>query len=141
MPTSAILFRFSDVQSAGLAFDTLQELGYEPVLHTEETPCQVHIHVDHSNLASALEIAQAHGGTLVEESGITPVDSLQNAYQLDAIPIPAHIVNEDWSEDYAQSAHAALANRDDDDEAPNKGEGEIPAFEGSFDYMSGDVRI
>lgn len=98
---SAIWFQFEDQQSAGFAFDTLQELGYEPTIHPGEQKPTLHIHVDRSDLTSALEIAQAHGGVLIEQSDIEDGEAFNQAYRLDEVNIPAHVVNEDWPEWYA----------------------------------------
>jgi len=88
----AILFDFEDSTSADQAFSLLQELGYDPMLHH---PTRLHIHVVGEDLTSALEIVQAHGGTLVEQSEIEEDMIASTAYGLDAISIPAHLVNED----------------------------------------------
>lgn len=90
---SAIMFDFSDNRSAELARDLLQELNYDPVMHSGT---RLHIHVDGSDLTSALEIAQSHGGRLVEQATIEEDTLTNTAYALHAISIPAHVVNEDW---------------------------------------------
>ncbi len=105
MSESVIAFDFPDRRSALSAFDTLEELGYSPVYQHEkagERP-NVHIHLSRNDLVSALEIAQAYGGTLLEQQSGAVSESavFSSAYSTDAVLIPAHIVNEDWSEDYA----------------------------------------
>lgn len=94
---AAILFDFIDSTSAWNAFTLLQELGYEPTLHTA---IRLHIHVIDEDLTSALEIVQAHGGHLVDEAN-DPVDkiSFSALYRIADIAIPAHLVNEDIIED------------------------------------------
>lgn len=124
---SAILFDFSDVGSAAMARDLLQELGYDPIMHGE---ARMHIHVDGEDLTSALEIAQAHGGQLVEQANIAEEAVTSTAYALDAITIPAHVVNEDWID--AEDAH----NRDDDAAYAND---EFLPDAGTYSYFSGDV--
>ncbi|MBB3071589.1 hypothetical protein FHS14_004598 [Paenibacillus baekrokdamisoli] len=89
---TALLFQFSDDKSAVLASQMLQELGYEPVIQQGQN---VHIHLDGSDLTSALEIAQSHGGWLTTQSPITDACITDDAYHMDTIPIPAHVVNED----------------------------------------------
>lgn len=131
--SSAIMFDFADDKSALSACDTLQELGYEPMMHEGN---RVHIHVEGSDLTSALEIAQAHGGELVEQSTITSGAITNTAYSLDAITIPAHIVNEDWNVDYAQTElDEGLENHNDDSDRGN----EFLPDAGTYDYFSGDV--
>lgn len=126
---SAILFDFSDVGSAAMARDLLQELGYDPVMHGES---RMHIHVDGEDLTSALEIAQAHGGQLVEQSHIAEEAVTNTAYSLDAITIPAHVVNEDWID--AEDAR----NRDDDATYAND---EFLPDPGTYNHFSGDIHI
>lgn len=129
--SSAILFDFADPFSAALARDTLQELGYEPLMHEGN---RLHIHVDGSDLTSALEIAMSHGGQLVEQAAIQNGSVTDSAYSLNAITIPAHIVNEDWVE--AEEA-AGLHNRDDDADTSN----EFLPDPGDYGHFSGDVHI
>lgn len=88
----AIVFDFPDAQSATNAYSLLKELGYDPDMHDADT---LHIHVVNEDLTSALEIAQANGGTLVEQSQIQEELLASTAYSLDSIHIPAHLVNED----------------------------------------------
>jgi hypothetical protein len=132
---SALLFDFNDDQSAALACETLRELGYETVLHEGS---RMHVHLAGSDLTSALEIAQSHGGQLAEQSQIDGNAVTDSAYALDAIAIPAHMVNEDW---VANEGHEeltdGLANRDDDADY----EGEFLPDPGTYGYFSGDVRI
>lgn len=105
MSSAPIFFEFDQERDALLALDTLEELGYEPTIQTGEAKPTLHIHVDNEDLTSALEIAQAHGGRLVEKRESQPEEGVfAMAYDMEgSIRIPAHIVNEDWSEDYAQS--------------------------------------
>ncbi|WP_341281379.1 hypothetical protein [Paenibacillus sp. FSL H8-0537] len=93
---SALLFDFGDMTSAGMAFDTLEQLGYDPVLHEGG---RLHIHMEGNDLISALEIMQMHGGRLIQEAAIDANAYTDTAYSLDGITIPAHIVNEDWNEE------------------------------------------
>jgi hypothetical protein len=89
----AIVFEFTDATSTDQAFSLLQELGYDPAMHS---PTSLHIHVVDEDLTSALEIVQAHGGTLVEQATLKDELLASTAYSLDAVTIPAHMVNEDW---------------------------------------------
>lgn len=126
---SAIMFDFSESGSAEMARQLLLELGYDPVMHNAT---RMHIHVEGGDLTSALEIAQAHGGQLVEQSDIAEEAITNSAYSLDAITIPAHVVNEDWIE--AEDAH----NRDD---AAAMAEDEFVPDAGDYNHFSGDIHI
>ncbi|QYR22694.1 hypothetical protein KZ483_07030 [Paenibacillus sp. sptzw28] len=90
---TALLFQFPDEAAAALASDTMQELGYDPVIRQNR---EVHIHLHGSDLTSALEIAQALGGQLAVNSPIGDNAAFNIVYDMDAIRIPAHVVNEDW---------------------------------------------
>ncbi len=94
----ALLIDFPDEKSARLAADTFDELGYEPCLHESG---RLHIHVRNEDLTSALEIMQSYGGTIVERAPADTAALTGLAYGMDAIPIPAHTVNEDWVDAYA----------------------------------------
>jgi len=89
----ALVFEFTNSQSADQAFSLLQELGYDPAMHS---PTSLHIHVINEDLTSALEIVQAHGGTLVDQATLQDELLANTAYSIDAVTIPAHLVNEDW---------------------------------------------
>lgn len=101
MSDAALLFQFTDEGQARIARDTLEELGYDPQLHEGG---RLHIHVVDEDLTSALEIVQSCGGSLVEQSRTDVAEVTSAAYGLDCIPIPAHIVNEDWRDEYASEA-------------------------------------
>lgn len=131
---SALLFDFNDAQSAALACETLRELGYETVLHDDS---RMHVHLEGSDLTSALEIAQAHGGQLVEQAHIHADAMTNSAYSLDAIAIPAHLVNEDWISDGQAEYADQLHNRDDVADYKD----EFLPDSGTYDHFSGDVRI
>jgi hypothetical protein len=94
-----IYFQFVDQKSALQAFDTLQELEYNVEMldhdHAEHLPTLL-LYVDQCDLTSALEIAQAHGGRLIEGKQTSQeLDVLTSAYGLDNISIPAHVVNDE----------------------------------------------
>ncbi|WP_135552864.1 hypothetical protein [Paenibacillus cymbidii] len=94
MRCASIHFQFDDRRSALLAMDTLQELGYLAVpLGSGDSgnASLLEVAVEKCDLTSALEIAHAHGGMLLEgEAG--DAGALTMAYGLDAVPIPAHLV-------------------------------------------------
>jgi len=99
MSHDALMFQFSGDSQARLAAETLEELGYEPQLHEGG---RLHIHVRNEDLTSALEIVQCYSGQLLEREPAETVAITNLAYGLDAIAIPAHIVNEDWVDSYRQ---------------------------------------
>jgi hypothetical protein len=97
MHSLPIYFQFSDHKAALQAFDTLQELEYEVEWlehdHKEHLPT-LRLNVERSDLTSALEIAQSHGGTLIEaKPDYNEMEILTSAYDLESIAIPAHVVN------------------------------------------------
>lgn len=106
MEHDALMFEFRDESTARLAADTFEELGYEPRVHEGG---RMHIHVRNEDLTSALEILQCHGGRIVERAPAETLSLTEEAYDLDAIPIPAHTVNEDWVDAYATSEPGAEA--------------------------------
>jgi predicted heme/steroid binding protein len=136
---TAILFQFADNSSAEDASATLRDLGYDPVVHEGG---KLHIHMEGSDLTSALEIAMSHGGELMDKQPLDPLAVTGLAYGMDSVPIPAHTVNEDWTDTYAAGTgddivdeDAGLNNRDEDGE-------ELMSFhpdDGSYNFMSGDV--
>lgn len=121
-----MVFQFPDARSAALAYDTLSEIGYH--VHRAEQGGQavVQVFVDHSELTSALEIAQAHGGDLrsaedaeVDFAGDVAavadyVDAADGqlydmAYGMDMVRIPAHLVNEESYADLPGEPEGAVA--------------------------------
>lgn len=127
---TALLFQFADSRTASLASGTFEELGYDPVIQQGN---DVHIHMRGDDLTSALEIAQSHGGQLAVESSIPDIELTNEAYRMENITIPAHVVNEDWISQ--EETAEGLVNYDDD--AP--GENEFMPDDGSYGYFSGDV--
>ncbi|MGZ9587190.1 DNA/RNA helicase [Paenibacillus marinisediminis] len=121
MREASIRFRFEDAGNAQLAYDMMRELNYTPVMEMDGHV--FHIHLNRQDLTSALEIAAAYGGSLVEEGDVNERMVYDEAYGLDLIPIPAHLVNEDWAEDdqYARTTAALddLSLRDEDAEGWN----------------------
>lgn len=116
MNHDALMMEFRDESAARLAADTFEELGYEPRLHEGG---RMHIHVRNEDLTSALEIMQCNGGRIIERSPAEMVALTSEAYALDAIPIPAHTVNEDWLDAYSTSEPdtAAVEERFEADDA------------------------
>ncbi|MFD0694611.1 hypothetical protein ACFQZT_10955 [Paenibacillus sp. GCM10027628] len=134
-----IFFEFEQERDALLALDTLEELGYKPNLLTDSKPT-LHIHVDDQEVTSALEIAQAHGGRLVERTQSQPeAATFAMAYDLEgSIRIPAHTVNEDWSESYAS---AAAASWKDADSVPSDEEAAFDPSADDYNHFSAGIRL
>ncbi|MCD1258704.1 hypothetical protein B5M42_007635 [Paenibacillus athensensis] len=115
-----LFFEFEQENHAIMALDMLEELGYKPQLLERFDKPTLHLHLDGQEVTSALEIAQAYGGQLVERPHAASGEAaFAMAYGLEgSIAIPAHTVNEDWPDGYAQASsvdwHDALP---DDDEA------------------------
>ncbi|MFC0211596.1 hypothetical protein ACFFK0_03875 [Paenibacillus chartarius] len=134
MSDSPIFFEFDEERSAYLALDTLHELGYRPNFVSGTEKPTLHIHIEKQDLTSALEIAQAYGGRMIELEDKAPSEeeAYAVAYDLDeGIRIPAHVVAEDFPEDYAHpQAEAGDASGTLIDDAN--------AFHGAFD-PSGDT--
>ncbi|MFS0873826.1 hypothetical protein [Paenibacillus xylanilyticus] len=125
MDDSELQVHFSDASALLAAEDTLKELGYKPY---QSGPLELYIPTDRQDTQSAVEIVQSHGGSAVFLSETDGVDQFQD------ISIPAHIVNEDWQEGYANGNQGGglqqgLHNRDDD-----------PTFDDSVDGFSGSVK-
>jgi len=97
-----IYFQFPDRQSARNALDTLREIGYRADETETEDGFVVSVFIDRNDLTSALEIAQATGGRLMEHGRETGLLTFQMAYDTDAVPIPAHTVV-DERPDYAET--------------------------------------
>jgi hypothetical protein len=103
MHSAPIFFQFDGDNSAQLALDTLQDLGYQPRLTSYDGKPAVHIHVENQDLVSALQIAQSYGGDLVQMSGEEEARFYDETYDLATIPVPAHLVNEDWPSEYLEN--------------------------------------
>lgn len=128
MTSDALMIEFPDESAARLAADTYEELGYEPHLHEGG---RLHIHVRGEDLTSALEIMQSCGGRLVERSQTDPAAVTNLAYGMDAIPIPAHTVNEDWVAAYA-SGETEWSPADAETES-------YLADDASYDHFEGEL--
>ncbi|NEW08028.1 hypothetical protein GK047_18675 [Paenibacillus sp. SYP-B3998] len=134
-----IFFEFEQERDALHALDTLEELGYKPRLLLDEKPT-LHIHVDTQEITSALEIAQAHGGRLVERKQTqTESATFAMAYDLEgSIRIPAHTVNEDWPEGYEASASVSLR---DADAIPSEEEAAFDPSADDYNHFSAGIRM
>jgi hypothetical protein len=99
MLKGTVYFQFGNTEALALALDMLRRTGHRayPALLLE---------ADGADLASALEIAHACGGTHLDTGGaLDEVNAFSAAYGLDAcgpggISIPAHVVAEDMPDSY-----------------------------------------
>ncbi|OCT15970.1 hypothetical protein A8709_10135 [Paenibacillus pectinilyticus] len=132
-----IFFEFDQRRDALLALDTLEELGYKPEL-LEAERATLHIHLDEQEITSALEIAQSHGGRHVDQPQLPSEQATYAmAYDLEgSIRIPAHTVNEDWSDSYAASA--GVAERD---ALPSDDEAAFDPSADDYNHFSAGIRI
>lgn len=135
---AAIQFQFADETSAHLAYETLQELGYEAVKDNARAT-ELHIHVENQDLASALEIAGAYGGMLQEQKTMQELP-FEAAYAVqDCIAIPAHVVNEDWADGYAEGV-GALRDMHAAEAEASVHEQTYAWTEDSTNHFSGDIK-
>jgi len=84
--SQAIHFQFQDANSAFSAYEMLEELGYD-LRFRGTTHTDIEIVIERSDLTSALEIAQAHGGLLDGEVA-SASHVYKQAYGLHEIRIP-----------------------------------------------------
>jgi hypothetical protein len=134
-----IHFQFDEQSSAKLALDTLEELGYRVKLHQSGEHPILHLILDEGDLTSALEIAQAHGGTLIEhQDAPSEAETFNKAYGIDGIAIPAHVVNEDWPEGYADSA---VYNTEQQTSPYQEEDGEMDPSNDDYDHFSAGIRL
>ncbi|GKS11111.1 hypothetical protein YDYSY3_21110 [Paenibacillus chitinolyticus] len=111
MSDTPIFFEFTQERDMRLAYDTLFELGYRPGVSASEGKPTLHIHVEGQDLASAMQIAQAHAGELIDAPpaaavGCSEPEAYAAAYDLDTIRIPAHLI-QDPEEDASEGTLAA----------------------------------
>jgi hypothetical protein len=137
MNSAPIYFQFHEVGAARMALDTLSELGYHVHLMQSGDKPTVSVVVESIDLTSALEVAQAHGGSVMERPPFEAAGAVfDTAYGLDTVPIPAHVVNEDWVDGYAD--REAYRGASVDWEAED-GEGFDPS-EDSYDHFTPGAR-
>lgn len=130
MQATPIYFQFAEKKEALQAMDTLHELGFEANwlehAHPEHKPT-LQVYVERSDLTSALEIAQAHGGMLHETSD-GGEETYASAYALDGIAIPAHAIAGDESYDAAEAVESYSGTTSDNSEAVDPMEDDYSRF-------------
>ncbi|TKH44736.1 hypothetical protein C1I60_09790 [Paenibacillus terrae] len=108
MDTGSFRFHFRDPQQAAKACETLKEIGYTASTNGDTG---LSVHIENQDVLSALEICQAYEGSMIEGGDLTSdsgdIPGLQGSvwvpnpgYRSEDWMIPAHIINEDWSEAY-----------------------------------------
>ncbi|CAG7649924.1 hypothetical protein ACFQI7_28535 [Paenibacillus allorhizosphaerae] len=112
MSSAPIFFQFETQESAHLAQDMLDELGYRVSFHQEAQPI-LHVIVDRHDLTSALEIVQAYGGLIVEHEGSPgETSAYAMAYnQEDLIAIPAHFIGEEQEDGEPDLSSSEYVNK------------------------------
>jgi hypothetical protein len=139
MISTRIYFQFEREEAAGLAFQTFDELGFHPHVDDQDRS-RLHIHLDNPDLASALQIAMSHGGQLVEDAVSGSEEQLySNAYELDNfIPVPAHVVNEDWVDGYSDPKEDVY---DADTAGLEEDEHDFDPSEDDYSYFRGGIHL
>ncbi|MFS0840521.1 hypothetical protein [Paenibacillus sp. 1P03SA] len=138
MSDTPIFFEFPQERDMRLAYDTLFELGYRPGVSASEGKPALHIHVEGQDLASAMQIAQAHAGELIDappaaEASYSEPEAYAAAYDLDTIRIPAHLI-QDPEEDAPEGTLAAVRGGDGDGSVPGEYSGAAGASaDGSYE--------
>ncbi|MCK6078059.1 hypothetical protein [Paenibacillus silvae] len=130
MDNSELQVHFSDPSALLAAKATLEELGYKPY---QSAPLELYIPTDRQDPQSAVEIVQSHGGSAVFASSAEEMDLFQN------VSIPAHLVNEDWNEQYARGGSQTL-NSTQITSPSEHNHSDDPAYDDAADGFSGSVK-
>ena len=137
MDTGSFRFQFRDPQQAAQACETLKEIGYSASTNGDTG---LSVHVENQDVLSALEICQAYEGSIIETGVLTYRPGKQSnigvqnpGYSPEDWIIPAHIINEDWSEAYKSGSsqtftHTTQEHNVSSDQQP---EDDVDGFSGS----------
>ncbi|WP_226002078.1 hypothetical protein [Paenibacillus sp. BJ-4] len=138
MDTGSFRFQFRDSQQAAQACETLKEIGYAASTNGETG---LSVHVENQDVLSALEICQAYEGSIIQ-TGIVSFRpggqgniGVQNpGYSPEDWIIPAHIINEDWSEAYKNGSSQTYDNtiQEHNVSSDQQPEDEVDGFSGSI---------
>lgn len=134
MDNSELQVHFSDPSALLAAKATLEELGYKPY---QSAPLELYIPTDRQDPQSAVEIVQSHGGSAVFASSVDELDQFQS------VSIPAHLVNEDWDENYVRGGKQAVNGGQSVDQSAAQDEHNYsndPVYDDSADGFSGSVK-
>ncbi|MGZ0039638.1 hypothetical protein [Paenibacillus ottowii] len=136
MDTGSFRFQFRDPQQAAQACETLKEIGYAASTNGDTG---LSVHVENQDVLSALEICQAYEGSIIETGVVTYRPGNQNngvpnpGYSPEDWIIPAHIINEDWSEAYKSGSSQTFTNtaQEHNVSSDQHPEDEVDGFSGS----------
>ncbi len=137
MDTGSFRFQFRDPQQAAQACETLKEIGYAASTNGDTG---LSVHVENQDVLSALEICQAYEGSIIETGVVTYRPGNQNnigvpnpGYSPEDWIIPAHIINEDWSEAYKNGSSQTFTNttQEHNVSSDQQPEDEVDGFSGS----------
>ncbi|WDM22769.1 hypothetical protein [Paenibacillus polymyxa] len=142
MDTGSFRFQFRDPQQAAQACETLKEIGYSASTNGDTG---LSVHIENQDVLSALEICQAYEGSMIEVGtlfskpdeypGLQGSIGVHNpGYSPEDWIIPAHTINEDWSEAYKNGSSQTYTNTTEEhnvssDQQP---EDEVDGFSGSI---------
>lgn len=142
MDTGSFRFQFRDPQQAAEACETLKEIGYSASTNGD---AGLSIHIQNQDVLSALEICQVYEGSMIESGilsfrpGTTPGEqgntSVRNpGYSPEDWIIPAHIINEDWSEAYKNGSSQTYTNttQEHNVSSDQQPEDDVDGFSGSI---------
>lgn len=132
---ASIQFYFANEGAAASACDTLREIGYEA---EHAGAGEVRLQIENQDVESALEICQLHGGQLQLPGTSLAYDATPHAYEAGGIIIPAHTVNEDWSEAYSTGAIDSYQSLETSTSGRNISSDSLP--EPDVDGFSGSVK-
>lgn len=142
MDTGSFHFQFRDLQQAAEACETLKEIGYSASTNGDTG---LSVHIENQDVLSALEICQAYEGSMIE-SGILSlrpdgmlgvqenIGARNPGYSPEDWIIPAHIINEDWSEAYKNGSSQTFTNTPQEHNVSSdpQPEDEVDGFSGSI---------
>ncbi|MET3211484.1 UNVERIFIED_CONTAM: hypothetical protein ABIC26_004451 [Paenibacillus sp. PvR008] len=142
METGSFRFQFRDPQQAARACETLKEIGYTARTNGDTG---LSVHIENQDVLSALEICQAYEGSMIEAGNLTSdpgaIPGLQGSvgthnpgYSPDDWIIPAHTINEDWSEAYknGSSSTNSIPTKEHNVSSDQQPEDDVDGFSGSI---------
>ncbi|MGG4219209.1 hypothetical protein ABEW32_13395 [Paenibacillus jamilae] len=138
MDTGSFRFQFRDPQQAAQACETLKEIGYDASTNGDTG---LSVHVENQDVLSALEICQAYEGSIIETGILTyrpgnqgNIGAPNPGYSSEDWIIPAHTINEDWSEAYKNGSSQTFTNttQEHNVSSDQQPEDDVDGFSGSI---------
>ncbi|MDQ0049389.1 hypothetical protein [Paenibacillus polymyxa] len=140
MDTGSFRFQFRDPQQAAQACETLKEIGYSASTNGDTG---LNVHIENQDVLSALEICQAYEGSMIEVGtlfskpdeypGLQGNIGVHNpGYSPEDWIIPAHTINEDWSEAYKNGSSQTYTTEEHNVSSDQLPEDEVDGFSGSI---------